>query len=105
MRRIVGRNQLASNHLVHYPSDLLRVKLYAGDNILLCSDGLCGVLSQETIAATVLNSPDPNRACADLTAQANLAGGPDNISVIIVKPDNLPSWQAVITAQTSVRIA
>ncbi|MDD5312635.1 MAG: Stp1/IreP family PP2C-type Ser/Thr phosphatase [Dehalococcoidia bacterium] len=85
--------------------DLLRYKLYAGDNILICSDGLCGVLTGEQIRETVLNSPDPNRACADLTAQANLAGGPDNISVIIIKPANLPSWQAVVTAQTSVRIA
>jgi len=83
--------------------DLLQVKLYAGDNILLCSDGLCSVLPPEKIAETVLNSLHPNQACADLTAQANLAGGPDNISAIIVKPDNLPSWQAIITARTSIR--
>ena len=83
--------------------DLHHVKLYAGDNILLCSDGLCGVLPSNKISETVIGSPNPNQACIDLTAQANLAGGPDNISVIIVKPGNLPSWQAVITAQTSIR--
>ncbi len=85
--------------------DLLQVKLYAGDNILLCSDGLCGVLEDSKIARTVLESADPQQACAELTAQANLAGGPDNISVIIVRPGNLPSWQAMIAAQTSVRKA
>lgn len=84
--------------------DLHHVKLYAGDNILLCSDGLCGVLPIDKISETVISSSGPNRACIDLTAQANLAGGPDNISVIAVKPGNLPSWQAVVTAETSIRI-
>jgi serine/threonine protein phosphatase PrpC len=83
--------------------DLHQVKLYSGDNILLCSDGLCSVLPSSKISETVIGSANPNDACTDLTAQANLAGGPDNISVIIVKPSNLPSWQAVTTAQTSIR--
>jgi serine/threonine protein phosphatase PrpC len=83
--------------------DLHYVKLYAGDNILLCSDGLCGVLPSSEIAETVLSAPNPDQVCAELTAQANLAGGPDNISVIIVRPDNLPSWQAIVTAETSLR--
>ena len=83
--------------------DLHYVKLYAGDNILLCSDGLHGVLPSNTISETVTASNDPDQACADLTAQANLAGGPDNISVIIARPGGLPSWQAVITAKTGIR--
>jgi len=81
--------------------DLLHVKLYAGDNILLCSDGLCGVLSAARIAETVLAAGSADQACSDLAGQANLAGGPDNISAIIVKPSNLPSWQAVINVHTS----
>jgi serine/threonine protein phosphatase PrpC len=83
--------------------DLHYVKLYAGDNILLCSDGLCGVLASAEISQTVVNAADPNQACTDLTAQVNLAGGPDNISIIVVRPDNLPSWQAMIMAGTSIR--
>jgi serine/threonine protein phosphatase PrpC len=85
------------------PPDLFQVKLYAGDNILLCSDGLHGVLSPVVLGQTVLEAPDANQACLDLTAAANAAGGPDNISVIIIKPENLPSWQAMISAGTSVR--
>ncbi|MHB8084653.1 MAG: Stp1/IreP family PP2C-type Ser/Thr phosphatase [Dehalococcoidia bacterium] len=85
--------------------DLIQVKLYSGDNILICSDGLCGVLSQEKITEAVLNSPGPNQACAELVARANLAGGPDNISVIIAKPIDLPSWQALTAAKTSIRTA
>jgi serine/threonine protein phosphatase PrpC len=77
------------------------VKLYAGDNILLCSDGLCGVLTAARIAETVLAARSADQACSDLAEQANLAGGPDNISAIIVKPSNLPSWQAVINVHTS----
>ena len=85
--------------------DLHHIKLYAGDNILLCSDGLCSVLPSNTITETVLSSLNTNQACIDLTAQANLAGGPDNISVIVIRPSNLPSWQAAIAAQTGIRRA
>ncbi len=83
--------------------DLYHVKLYAGDSILLCSDGLCGVLSSDRISDIVTASASPSQACNDLVAEANLAGGPDNISVIVVRPDNLPSWQAVVTAETTIR--
>ena len=85
--------------------DLVHAKLYAGDNILLCSDGLHGVLDPAMLEQTVNKTPDPSQACADLTAEANKAGGPDNISVIIVKQGNLPSWQALINAMTTVRTA
>jgi len=85
--------------------DLIQIKLYAGDNILLCSDGLCGVLSADRIEETVLASQSPAQACADLISQANLAGGPDNISVIIARPGGLPSWQAMLSAKTGVKTA
>ncbi len=81
--------------------DLYHLKLYAGDHVLLCSDGLCSVLPPERIAEVILSSPHPQEACLDLIAQANLAGGPDNISVVIAKPAGLPSWQAVVSAETT----
>lgn len=68
---------------------------------MLCSDGLCGVLSAGTIKETVLAAGNAARACSDLAGQANQAGGPDNISAIIIRPTNLPSWQAVINVHTS----
>ncbi len=83
--------------------DLIQIKLYAGDNILLCSDGLCGVLPAGRIEETVLASQSPRQACADLISRANLAGGPDNISVIIAQPGGLPSWQALVSAKTGVK--
>ncbi len=55
----------------------------AGDRYLLCSDGLSGVVSDETIAATLREYSDPHQ-CADRLVQLALrAGGPDNITVIV----------------------
>ena len=85
--------------------DLVQIKLYAGDNVLLCSDGLCGVLPSDKIEETVLASLTPTQVCADLISQANLVGGPDNISVIVARPSGLPSWQALISAKTGVSTA
>jgi protein phosphatase len=85
--------------------DLIQIKLYAGDNVLLCSDGLCGVLPSGRIEETVLASLSPAQVCADLISQANLVGGPDNISVIVARPSGLPSWQALISAKTGVSTA
>lgn len=98
------RNEItrALGYSADVTADLYHLKLYAGDHILLCSDGLCGVLAPEEIADTVLRTLDPRHACVDLIAQANFAGGPDNISVVIAKPANLPSWQAVVSAETTI---
>jgi len=55
----------------------------AGDRYLLCSDGLSGVVSDETIGATLREYSDPNQ-CADRLVQLALrGGGPDNITVIV----------------------
>lgn len=51
--------------------------------LLLCSDGLWGVVSDEVIQQTVLNASDPQEACAELVQAANHAGGPDNITAIL----------------------
>jgi serine/threonine protein phosphatase PrpC len=54
----------------------------AGDRYLLCSDGLSGVVSHETLAEAIL-IPDP-QACADRMIELALkGGGPDNVTVII----------------------
>jgi len=83
--------------------DSYQLKLFQGDNILICSDGLCGVVPASGIAGTVLAAVRPAQACAELVAQANQLGGPDNISVVLIKPDQLPSWQEMITTQTEAR--
>jgi protein phosphatase len=52
--------------------------------LLLCSDGLWGVVSNDEIIRIVLEKRIPSVACETLIDAANEAGGPDNISVILV---------------------
>jgi PPM family protein phosphatase len=52
-------------------------------HLLLCSDGLWGVVPQDELIKIVTSSPSPSDACYKLVESANSAGGPDNISVII----------------------
>ncbi|MBV9920155.1 MAG: serine/threonine-protein phosphatase, partial [Pseudonocardia sp.] len=54
-----------------------------GDRFLLCSDGLSGVVSDETLAETLTTYRDP-RECADRMIELALrGGGPDNITCIV----------------------
>lgn len=53
--------------------------------LLLCSDGLWGVLSESNLFNLVITAKDLRSACQRLIAAANEAGGPDNISVIVVQ--------------------
>src|SRR5262252_1133309 len=55
----------------------------AGDRYLICSDGLSGVVSDETIAATMKEYSDPNQCAERLVQLALRGGGPDNITVIV----------------------
>src|SRR5260370_25741457 len=55
----------------------------AGDTYLLCSDGLTGQISDSEMGAIASVLP-PAEACRFLVDLANLRGGPDNITVLIV---------------------
>lgn len=60
------------------------------DTILLCTDGLCGLVEPETIGNTVECAPDLDTAARLLIEQALEAGGDDNVTVILMKHDNDP---------------
>ena len=60
-----------------------------GDIYLLCSDGLTGMLSDYEIGAVAAALPPPE-ACEVLVELANLRGGPDNITVLIVRVGGSP---------------
>jgi protein phosphatase len=64
--------------------DTYRVDLKPGDRLLICSDGLTGMLSDDTIAATLRRHADPQQAADTLVDMANQAGGDDNITVVIL---------------------
>jgi PPM family protein phosphatase len=53
--------------------------------LLICSDGLWGVVPEDEIYRIVYGSPNPSLACHQLVEAANAAGGPDNITAILVQ--------------------
>jgi len=55
-----------------------------GGHLLLCSDGMWGLVSNEEIVSTVRSNPKPEIACQKLVEAANDAGGPDNITVVLI---------------------
>jgi protein phosphatase len=62
--------------------DLTYVELRRGDVLMMCSDGLSGMIRDAEIQETLTNVPDPAEACRVLIDDANQAGGHDNITVI-----------------------
>jgi len=60
-------------------------RLQLGDVFLLCSDGLWGSVPDETIADILASTADLEAACQLLVDAANDAGGPDNITALLVR--------------------
>ena len=59
--------------------------LRSGDQLLLCSDGLTEAVDDDRIAELLSAAPDGHVACRSLIDAANGAGGPDNITVVLVR--------------------
>jgi PPM family protein phosphatase len=53
--------------------------------MLLCSDGLWGVVTEDEIYRIVQQASNPSIACHQLVEAANAAGGPDNITAVLVQ--------------------
>jgi protein phosphatase len=67
--------------------DVVEMELQAGDRILLCSDGLSGVVPLDRMAAIIGRMAPLEETCQDLIDAANEAGGPDNITVAMLQVD------------------
>ena len=66
--------------------DMQTRRMKAGDILLLCSDGLTAMVSDEDIARVLEEAKgDIERAAKDLVAEANAHGGEDNITVVLLK--------------------
>jgi protein phosphatase len=63
------------------------LELQEGDRLLLCSDGLTEMVKPDGIKAILDAEREPEAAARALVAQANDAGGPDNITVVVVRFD------------------
>jgi serine/threonine protein phosphatase PrpC/pSer/pThr/pTyr-binding forkhead associated (FHA) protein len=76
-RAMGDREQVELDMAVH--------RLAAGDKLLLCTDGLCSPVEDQRIYDIVVRAPDPQAACEALVQAANDAGGPDNITAMLVE--------------------
>jgi PPM family protein phosphatase len=68
-------------------ADLTYVALKKNDTLMLCSDGLSGMVRNDEIREVLRTVDDPLEACKTLTDRANQAGGHDNITVVVAKFD------------------
>ena len=68
----------------HVEVDLFHERIEPGHIILLCTDGLSGMVEDEEIAAVVSHA-DPQSGAEELVKMANERGGPDNITVTVIK--------------------
>jgi len=64
--------------------DSLDIYLQPADRVLLCSDGLTGLVSDIRIARILTSTPAPADAAWSLIEAANAAGGHDNTTVAVV---------------------
>lgn len=70
-----------------FEPDLFYICWQKGDLILLCSDGLSGVLPKETMEEILLEAIPPQKKCRKLVDLAYRKGSTDNITALIVEND------------------
>jgi serine/threonine protein phosphatase PrpC len=68
--------------------DLIKAAIPDSGYLVLCSDGLWGVVPDDEMANIISSSNSPQKASQTLLDAANSAGGPDNISVILIEISN-----------------
>ncbi len=106
VQAVMNAGELSAEEAAHHPNrstltrhvlmppparpDVSALDLHPGDRILLCSDGLHGVVDDATLAAILTSHPDPADACRTLIEAANQAGGPDNITAVVVDAGPVP---------------
>jgi serine/threonine protein phosphatase PrpC len=76
--RAIGQNETLESDVVTTPFPI-------GGYLLICSDGLWGLVSDDEMRRLVYEAPNIQTACQNLVAAANNAGGPDNISVVLAQ--------------------
>jgi len=64
-------------------ADTFEMVLLEDDYLLLCTDGLYGLVDTELIAKTVKRKKTPEKICRKLIQKANLNGGRDNITAVV----------------------
>jgi serine/threonine protein phosphatase PrpC len=66
--------------------DVIEMKMDEGDQLLLCSDGLYGLVSDDEMSKVIAtHDGEPDAACRGLVEVANSRGGPDNITALLIR--------------------
>jgi PPM family protein phosphatase len=66
-------------------ADIFTVPFPHPGYLMICSDGLWGVVNEKDIVRILSEAPNLHRACQSMVEAANAAGGPDNITVILAQ--------------------
>ena len=101
VQRLVDLGQISESEAKNHPNknvlyralgqsepfrpDLMNLTIPKPGYILICSDGLWGCVDDEELFRLATGSENPSIACTKMVDAANKAGGPDNISVILIK--------------------
>lgn len=82
-----GRNKLTRFLGMNPPArpDVKRFDLKPGDRLLLCSDGVSGVLDDNTLKHIVADNEDVRIACETLVRAADQAGSHDNMTAVVIE--------------------
>jgi PPM family protein phosphatase len=100
--RLVELGQISSDEALNHPQrnvlyravgqgEALEVDTYVESlpgtyRLLLCCDGLWGMVGDDQLTQVIRSAPTPQEACDRLVELANAAGGKDNITVAVVEP-------------------
>jgi len=102
IRNIITR---AIGHRDEVEPDLFEQELQQGDVILLCSDGLHGLVKEMELGTIVAAAPSLQKASQELIDLANSRGGSDNISVLLIGIKEvgsvIPSFLGATSPQTN----
>ena len=101
VKRLEELGQITAEEAVHHPQksmlyralgqgetpepDVFTASLPQPGYLMICSDGLWGVLEEDQIFKIISESSNPQHACQNLVEAANSYGGPDNITVILAR--------------------
>lgn len=66
-------------------ADIFTIPFPQPGYLMICSDGLWGVVNEKDVIRIINESPNLHRACQSMVEAANAAGGPDNITVILAQ--------------------
>jgi PPM family protein phosphatase len=100
VRKLVEIGQITSDQAAYHPqrnvlyralgqgdyteADIQIISLPSNGYLLICSDGLWGLVAESELLRIVTTSTSPQEACQLLVESANASGGPDNITAVVV---------------------